>query len=139
MALQDRFGLDVNLLLAALWSAEQGRVWTPSCCAELERASAVARDEVVRLRARRRAVERGTPVYAALLEEELVAEARVQDAMYEVLRAGDVPAREGSFAARAEACLEVVVGDERGDAACEEALRRLVQAVVHGLDERLDA
>ncbi|HEX6143652.1 MAG TPA: TIGR02444 family protein [Geminicoccaceae bacterium] len=58
LALQDRHGLDVNLILLACWLGRRGVALDPRRLADLERAVAPWRDEVIRpLRGVRRALK----------------------------------------------------------------------------------
>ncbi len=97
LALQDRFGVDVNLLLYAAWLAKLRRRLTAAHLQALEAAIADWREEVVRpLRALRRQI-RTTPgagdVYDGLKALEMRAERVQLDAMHAFhLQAGALPA-----------------------------------------------
>ncbi|MGH6960545.1 MAG: TIGR02444 family protein, partial [Dongiaceae bacterium] len=66
LGLQDRVGLDVNLLLYACWAGSQGRVLSAADLAAVEAAAAPWQAEIVRpLRALRRRLKGGFPGLAA--------------------------------------------------------------------------
>lgn len=108
LALQDEHGLDVNLLLAALWWTTQGGELEGEQLDRLLVASAEPRRRVEALRRERRATSRGAPTYGALLASELEAEARVQDILYRELCALALSATPRDGRARALASLERV-------------------------------
>lgn len=71
---QERFGADVDVLLAGLWLASRQGVWSPTSVAELERHCDVWRRGVVMpLRATRRALAQ-SDLYTLLKQAELSAE-----------------------------------------------------------------
>jgi uncharacterized protein (TIGR02444 family) len=90
--LQDRAGVDVNVLLFLLWSATLGRALAPAAVADLDRRIGAWRDAtVIPLRALRRALKSPPPVVEAGAAEafrtrikaaELEAERLQQHTMY---------------------------------------------------------
>lgn len=86
LALQDEFGLDVNLLLYGAWQASQGRRLDEQHMAELEESTALWRHEVVKPVRALRQRWREFPGVAQLRDElkslELNAERQQQDMMW---------------------------------------------------------
>jgi uncharacterized protein (TIGR02444 family) len=113
IGLQDRAGVDVNVLLFLLWNAAQGRVLDAAEVREVERLVGAWREmTVVPLRAVRRALKsppRVVPPNAAeafrarIKQVELEAERLQQEAMYELAASGRFgrPATNAVDAARA--------------------------------------
>lgn len=97
LALQDRHGLNVNCLLAAVWAGEQGWALGPRDWTELKAAVATIDDAAVRpVRALRRAISKNPAldpelragVKRMLLYAELRAEQAVEAVLYERICAG---------------------------------------------------
>lgn len=104
LALQDDFGLDVNLLLYGAWLASQGFCLTPAHLAELDSGIADWRDNVVRpLRALRRQMREYHPardIREQVKVLELESERQQQDAMYHFYQqAPQLPEEEDSLPA----------------------------------------
>ncbi len=76
LALQDRFGADVNLVLYCLWA---GRPLGRGDLAAAVAATAAIRSRIAGLRAARRALARGSEARAAAGRAELAAERQEQD------------------------------------------------------------
>jgi uncharacterized protein (TIGR02444 family) len=115
LALQDRFGCDVNLLLFALWAARCGVALGPEEFARLDAAVAPWRSRVVEpVRALRRQVKAdplgATPELAeacrqALLQAELAGERAAQELLARALQM-DPPPQDPMDGERARANLE---------------------------------
>jgi uncharacterized protein (TIGR02444 family) len=102
LALQDRFGLDVNLLLYAAWLADRGLQLDAAHLAALEARVAPWREQVIHPLRRLRRQWRDYPEAAALREAlkalELQAEQSQQALMWEYFRsAGALPEVPGTL------------------------------------------
>lgn len=133
LELQDRCGLDVNVLLYGAWLASLGQRLTRPHLAAIESAVGEWRSRVVQpLRALRRDL-RGYPGAAALREDikaiELRSERQQQDLMYEIHRtcvdqpAADRPLQENLALVAALSCL--------GEASCSHAVERFCTLLGH--------
>ncbi len=111
--LQDRAGVDVNLLFFLLWNATRGRAFDAAQVAELDRGFGAWRDlAVIPLRNLRRGLREPPQVMAPELAEgfrtrikavELEAERLQQEAMYSLSQAGPLGMPESSKDAAAAA------------------------------------
>ena len=124
LALQDRLGLDVNLLLFCCWAGNRGRTLSPDEIDRLIAATQTWRAEVVApLRGARRwlkahAADQGPAAEALRVEiegSELSAEAIQQDLMHRTLPLYEGVASPASAAANLRACL-AACGCTRGPA-----------------------
>ncbi|HWK43586.1 MAG TPA: TIGR02444 family protein [Stellaceae bacterium] len=116
LALQDRHGLDVNLVLLCLWVGEIGHRLTPADLARLKRA--VARwntDVLMPLRAARQALKPGpASLYAAAKTLELDAERHAQGMLLDALgKQPTMPATHAAAVANLDLYLPARAGAER--------------------------
>lgn len=86
LALQDRFGADVNLALFCVWTVADGGLWTRSL-----QVSADHQARIQPIRTRRRALDPHDPARTGVLVEELAAEKEEQAALETLVPARAVP------------------------------------------------
>jgi len=148
LALQDRHGLEVNFLLAALWLADLGHDLAQDELAHLERETSPLRDRVREARTVRRRMDRASIEYRECKQRELALEANLQDVIYAhlVMHHGGSERlerrRDGAgvgFEARAWNALRRVAQVPDPDprhASARHALRALLEAVCAGYARR---
>jgi uncharacterized protein (TIGR02444 family) len=139
LALQDRHGIDVNLLLAALFAGASGMALTTDAWALLDGAVGAYHREVVRpLRAARRALKPlegrspvAAPLRSAVKAAELDAE-HLEQLMIEAALAGDPAvgrAPPGAGLATANALAYLSAARVAADTADQAAIQRLAAAI----------
>lgn len=130
LCLQDDWGVDVNLLLAALWWTFQGGRLDRHDAEVLQHRSLSERQHVATLRAERRRCDRTDVRYPELKALELDAEARVQGLLYHALLELPISPQPGDPYVRAlEALRAVTPVDAVGERAVEDLFYPLIAAM----------